>query len=554
MGSMKSCATCHVDFPIFDFEARFFEKFQVPEPVECFDCRQRRLLAARNERKLYWNVCQLCQKKILSLYSPDKSLKIYCVQCYWSDRWDPLDYGRDFDFNRPFFDQFAELQRDVPVQGINIIGNTNINSDYTNDNYHLKNCYLVFDGEQGEDCYFGETFIKLKDCMDFLFLNRSELCYECTNCENCYNLKYSQFCGNCSDSWFLRDCRGCKNCFGCANLVSKQYYIFNQPHTKEQYEAFIQRFQSGSFAAIQEMQRKVHAFFQTQPVKAFRGYKNENVSGDFVFHSKDSFYCFDCNDLRDCVYCTNLVVGGRDLYHVNVWGDNLELAYNSSCIGANCLNIFCSFYVCKNASNIFYSMYCLSSTKDLFGCVGLRQKQFCILNKQYTKEEYEALAPRIIEYMKKIGEWGQFFPIYISFFGYNETIAMDYYPMTKEQAIASGYQWKDIDSSQYHPQIFQIPDDIRDVGDDIFNETLACVDCGKNYRIIQQELKFYKRFSLPIPRKCPDCRHKDRLNLRNPREIYKRLCAKCGKEIDTTYSSDNPAVVYCEECYTEALS
>jgi hypothetical protein len=52
------------------------------------------------------------------------------------------------------------------------------------------------------------------------------------------------------------------------------------------------------------------------------------------------------------------------------------------------------------------------------------------LNKQYTKEEYEKLLPKIIAHMKKTGEWGEFFPISISPFNYEETPAMDYYPLT----------------------------------------------------------------------------------------------------------------------------
>ena len=35
--------------------------------------------------------------------------------------------------------------------------------------------------------------------------------------------------------------------------------------------------------------------------------------------------------------------------------------------------------------------------------------------------------------MKKTGEWGEFFPSSISPFGYNETVAMEYYPIKNPQ-------------------------------------------------------------------------------------------------------------------------
>jgi hypothetical protein len=91
--------------------------------------------------------------------------------------------------------------------------------------------------------------------------------------------------------------------------------------------------------------------------------------------------------------------------------------------------------VAFHSNNVLYSDTC-HACKDCFGCVGARHKQYCILNKQYTKEEYEVLVSQIIEKMKADGERGEFFPTTISIFGYNETEAQTYYPMTKEEAIA----------------------------------------------------------------------------------------------------------------------
>lgn len=80
-------------------------------------------------------------------------------------------------------------------------------------------------------------------------------------------------------------------------------------------------------------------------------------------------------------------------------------------------------------ANCFHSSYC-------FGCVGLRNKSYCILNKQYTKEEYEVLVPQIIKKMQADDKWGEFFPITMSPFAYNETVAQEYFPLSKEEALA----------------------------------------------------------------------------------------------------------------------
>ena len=178
------------------------KKLSVPPPTMCFDCRLQRRLAFYNSRALYKRKCDFSGKEIVSNYKPDAPFVIYDKGIWFSDKHNALDYGRDFDFNRPFFEQFRELMKTVPLLSIAVIGKENINSDYTNDNWKLKNCYLVFDGEQAEDAYYGHTFVGLKSCIDFLAIERSELCYECIHCYNCYNTKSTR---RCSSNWFYNE-------------------------------------------------------------------------------------------------------------------------------------------------------------------------------------------------------------------------------------------------------------------------------------------------------------------------------------------------------------
>jgi hypothetical protein len=46
-------------------------------------------------------------------------------------------------------------------------------------------------------------------------------------------------------------------------------------------------------------------------------------------------------------------------------------------------------------------IYCDScdACKNCFGCTGLKHKEYCILNKQYTPEEYEQKVSKIIDKM-----------------------------------------------------------------------------------------------------------------------------------------------------------
>jgi hypothetical protein len=175
------------------------------------------------------------------------------------------------------------------------------------------------------------------------------------------------------------------------------------------------------------------------------------------------------------------------------------------------------------------------------------------LNKQYSKEEYDSLVPKIIEHMKKTGEWGEFFPIRLSPFEYNKSVAMEYYPLQKEEVLSKGWKWKDHDQQEYKKQTYDVANDIKDIPDSITKEILACSDCRKNYRIIAQELTFYRRMGVAIPSKCPDCRHKARMALRNDCKLWKNKCSKCGVDIKTSYSPNRPEKVYCEKCYLEEV-
>ncbi len=128
------------------------------------------------------------------------------------------------------------------------------------------------------------------------------------------------------------------------------------------------------------------------------------------------------------------------------------------------------------------------------------------------------------------GEWGEFFPGSISPFGYNETVAPWHFPLTKEAALRLGFKRSDYEAP--FPQVDKILQpselpDIKDVTNDILQQAIECEVSHKPFRVIKQELDFYRKHNLPLPRRHPDQRHLDRMGRRNPRKIWQRNCAKC---------------------------
>lgn len=547
-----TCKNCGNAYPITREDLAFYEEMKVPEPVNCPDCRQQRRLAWRNERTLYSRKCDATGTPTLSVFSPDKKVVVYKNDYWYSDQWNAFSYAQDFDFTRPFFQQFQDLLQRVPQLALSTV-NT-LNCDYVNQCGWSKNCYLIFEADNNENCLYANNMFDCKTCIDNLHVYDCELCYQCIDCRQCYNLKFSQNCSTCTESWFLKNCIGCMNCFGCVNLRNKQYYIYNQKYSKEEYFEKLKLFPIDTVEGLQSLQETFLNYAKQFPHKSIFGVQNEDSSGDYLFNTQRCNSCFDVSKGQDSKYVFN-AQNVKKVHDMMVFGHDkgVEYCYENHEIGDSVRNVCFSDQVWSGVSNVWYSKLCMQNSHDLFGCIGLRKASYCILNKQYTKEEYEVLLPKVIAHMQSTGEWGNGFPIWLSPFCYNETCAQEYYPLSKEQALANGYPWKDEDVKISRPATVQAPLRMSETPDTLVNEVLACSECKKNYKIVAQELTFYRTQNLPIPRKCHDCRHKDRMKQRNPRRLWNRNCMKCGNPIQTSFAPERPEPVFCEPCYLASV-
>lgn len=526
-----------------DQDREFYEKVKIPDPTFCPVCRVQRRMAWRNDRSFSRRKCDKTGTIFVSHYSPNTPFPVYKADEWWKDDWDAKEYGQEFDFKRPFFEQWHELMNKVPRLGIDIVHCEN--SDYCNYCGDDKNCYLDIAGEANEDCYFNLFTKYSKNCADCTFVYHSELLYECINCYNAHNCRYSIYLEECHDCVFCFDLKGCSDCLFCNNLRHKKHHIFNEPFTKEEYEKKLAELNLNSYSSLQEQIKKWKENMKKAVHRHMYSLNSEDCTGNNIKNSKNCQFVFNVVNCWDCKFLYD-VLDAKDCYDLNYSLYKPEVA----CELISTLAMRYSAYSMAShyCGNVYYCDQCNNSS-FLFGCIALNRGKYCILNKQYTKVKYDELFPKIIEHMTKTGEWGEFFPAALSPWAYNETVAQEYIPISKEEAIKKGYPWKDSAVRDFRPQTFEIPDDIEEVSDSIVNELLACGDCKKNYKIIAQELKLYRQFKLPIPRKCSDCRHQTRIKIRNPRWLWKRKCAKCEVEMKTSYATERPEKVYCEKCY-----
>lgn len=542
----KTCQNCQESFEIFERDQKFYERIKVIAPALCPNCRQQRRATFRNERNLYHDKCDKTGKDLISMYRPESNVKVYSSDIWWSDKWEPLDYGIPYNSNTSFFEQFKELQKQVPR--LPLYSKKCENSDFSNHVDATKNSYLCADVAFSEDTFYSKWIINCRDLVDCYQLENSEVCYASLYTVGANNAKYLYLADNSSNSDFLYNCKNLKNCIMCWNLRNKEYHIKNKAYSKEEYQELLKIYDTGSYTNLcnyinEYSKLKIQAIRRpTEQINC------EDCSGDYLYNCKnvhdsygvieswDASYCYDAGHLKDC----------HDSYEAAF---ECELQYNSHACNRGKSLISCN--VCYDVSNCYYCEMCHNS-KDLFGCISLRHKQYCIFNKQYTKKEYETLVAQIIYNMRQAEEWGEFFPMNLSFFAYNESAAPEFTPLTKEEVRQKGWTWYEA-KKEFKKQIYQIPNHIKDAADSIIKEVLACQLCGRNYKLITQELAFYRKYNLPIPRNCQNCRYQERLKSRNPYKLYSRHCAKCTKEIQSTYAADQPETVYCEECYLKEV-
>jgi hypothetical protein len=610
----KKCRNCERGFFILQEDLDYYARLEVPPPTWCPFCRHIRRHGHINDYVYYQRKCDQCDKSMISIYPEKTEYTVYCVACWFSDDRDDSETGRDYDFTRSFFAQFSELLKDSPQVGLS---QSNCeNCEYAQSIADCRNCYLISESSNNEDCMYSYWIQVCKDTLDGMYLQGCEKCYEVLNCFDSYNLKYSQNCINCSDSAFLDNCIGCRNCLFSTNLRQKEYCIFNRSYSKEDYFAELEKLQLDRYDQVELLRVKFQEFLKNQPRKALQTEQLENSSGDYMKNAKNCSWCFHCYDAEDCKYGEHVWRGAKNCMDANTAGRNAELIYESTNCGIDTYRLKFSRY-CWGSKFGEYSNEC-KGTQYIFGCSSLKPgAKYRILNKQYRENEWYDMVGRIREKMRVDGEYGEFFPLSISMYGYNDSVSFDEWSLTKEQVLAKGWKWEDAESGSYgkgtidmgigaegqgtskdsaNPFDFrsgqapdpafdiskdsanpfdsrsgQAPDpafniskssvnhepassilsqSIADINEGILKEVLTCAKCEKNYKVIAQELKFYKENSVPVPRKCFDCRHRERLARRNKKVFQSVQCAKCGKETHTTLDLEKYPLVYCEGCYS----
>lgn len=547
---MKSavCKITGLQFAISELEQEYCRREGIPLPNVSPLERLRHLCNFRNRLHLYSGVCALTKKKGLSAIPPESKFTVYDVDVWDSDAWDAMSYGRDYDFSRSFFDQFADLLGVVPIPNLSVQRSSMENSDYTNGITGAKNCYLVFSSSFNEDCMYSRLLFKCKDIYDTVLARQSELCYGGKNLNNCFSIFFSEHCYNCTESVFLSNCQSCNNCFGCVNLNGAKYCFFNQQLTPDEYAKRVSAIDLGSHAVVAEYQRRFNEFKNDRPIRYLEGIRNEESTGAFLNNTKNCQGCYSVSEgeeLENCLY----VNSAKSCISYFGYGNGSELIYSSCTVGDQSYNVKFCVECWPGVRDLEYCYYLSRGSDNCFGCVGIRKQSYCVLNKKYSPSAYKELVARIKKQMLSTGEYGQMFPISLSPHYYNKSEANDFFPENRERVMKLGYRWRE-DEKQEPGPTQEMPDHVNELTEQMLAIPFVCELTGKRYKVLPLELKFHQRMGLALPRVAPLDRLKLGAEFLSVKPLLDKNCSACGLGLKTTRENK----VLCENCYQQHVS
>jgi hypothetical protein len=547
----KNCEHCGQNFTISEEELILYKKIDIELPTLCFFCRIKLHLSFWMFGKFRKGKSDLSGDSLITVLPENNRYPIYTLTEWYSDQWDPMDYGMDYHSAKPFFEQLQALQEKVPRPHQGGIKNTGC--DWCDDVWNSKNCYLTRSIVDCEDLFYSYRNIRVKNSIDMVVCFNCEKCFDSSDCYHSYRLFYSKHSRDCIDSCFLYDCRNCINCFMCWNLRNKSYCIENVQYSKEEYDKKIKSFQLGSYNSIQKHKKHFNEIIKEEVVhRPNFNLKTYNSEGNYLLDCKN---CHNCNTISVSEDSSSCVRGQLLKSSIDINGcQALELSGNcSSCQPSGYALKYCNWSSARYSEYLDYCIEC----EYCFGCVGLKKKKYCILNKQYTKEKYEILREKIITDMKKRGEYGKFLPYAMSAGPFNFSTSFTYFPDTKKEDILKlGGYWENIKESHIEGMpTSELPDDIKDVPDNIITQALICPETGWLFNIAQNELIFYKENNIPLPRYHFDVRIKNNLKYLTVLQTYPYTCFYCQKDIEAYYLPEwNYKKIACEECYKQNIA
>lgn len=589
----KICKASGEEFPIFQKERELLDKispviwgkkYSLPSPKYCYWVRMLKRHIFRNEKNFSYATCSKTGKKEVSIIH-EWIRKIINTK----DRYEEDFFQYWVSYSGNFEQDIKKLFETVPYLPRRVL--TSENSEYCNQAWDEKNCYLCIGWQNSENCMYSTYEVMSKYVFDSYAIVKSEIVYNSIHVFNSMKSFFSNYLLNCYNVWFGHDLKNCKNVLFGFWLTDKEYIYKDIQYTKEEWEKIFDTYKQKikTINWVKELQKEFKEFVNLHPHKWVNNTNAENSIGTQINNTKNMIFGFWTDDNNDSFYCG---IQGRSQNVIDVEASSMsEMIYNS--IGST--KMYGSMVEVGNfweLKNSYYGLYVWWGSNILW-CFWLINQEYCILNKKYSKEERELLAQKIAKELQSKGKRGEFFDTELSPFPYNDTVTNKYFPIkniktnneiqtinpnwigtveilepekfisnaildlwgeekfkikrrTKNQEINLPEKVKAI-------KVNEVPDNIDDVQQDILNKVVLCEVTGRPFRIMKLELDFHKQYGLALPTRYPEYRDEQRFTILPSRFLDLVTCQKCWKETICEYKSIYEYKIRCEECYNKEM-
>ncbi|KKP83514.1 MAG: hypothetical protein UR85_C0004G0108 [Candidatus Nomurabacteria bacterium GW2011_GWF2_35_66] len=500
---------CEGEFNITKEDIEFLKMLRVPAPNYCPTCRRIRRFTHLNFFRLFKRKCNAVDhnEMMISILPEECPFPVYDYKYFVGDDFDPFSFGVKYKKGDSPMETLLQLRRGFPMPSFLNRDLLSVNSEYSNSGHDIKNGYYVTSCYHSEDIWYSGFLNKSRNIMDSQIVLDSELVYNSVDSEYLYKSSFTYFSSHCIDSMFLFDCRNCQDCFGCVNLRNKRYCVFNEQFSKEDYESFLSSIKPFSRETISIYEEKFWELVKKLPMNGSRNSNSINSYGINLKNSKDLYDVFDSKNAENIRHAEG-PIGNKDSMDFLYSGGNSSRVYGTINIGShsNEVRFSVSSKTCTNCEFIFNS----KNLNNCFMCFGLQNKSYCILNNQYSPDEYYKIIDEIKSEMLERGEYADGLGMEFSAQAYNFSVGQFAFPLDdKEIEKFGGFVAKEPKTNAEGIEIIskdKLPKTIKEVTDEILNKAIECEITGKPFRIIASELEFYKRMDIPLPTIHPTVR------------------------------------------------
>lgn len=409
-----------------------------------------------------------------------------------------------YNFDQDFFQNYYKLQKQTPYTS-RMADVNNENADFAEAVWKSKNIYLshIVIHECENVLYTFYAHDRVKNILNSVMVRDwCENIYWSKAIIKSYNIFYSKYIVNSSQIWFSTNLIWCHDCIFCDDLENKSYCINNIEYSPQEYKKEKQKIlkQKNKFIEYYKSLKNESKNFNSKNTKWIFCIHSENIENGYfsyrVENARNIYFVWDKNGRKNVLdtFWSDEVWYGNIYGCSNIW--SAENVYFCDCI------IWQKLYYCFNCINCSYCLW----------CIGLKNEQFCILNKKYSKEDRFEMVNKIFLQMEQNWILWKSFPWYINPLYFNDTVA---------NLINNDFNQKELEKEWYLRRNKNIKVDIPDWLEKIKTSDLnkfqwydtnwkrrinseilekIIIDRKWNYyRIVKMEYNFLAKYKLPLP-------------------------------------------------------